>query len=135
MKFRTIREAGLLDLAYDADTFDCGDFFMLAQERLFHRNIVLPGKRERGARGQATLGTLSLQYAERTESPVEGDIVLTRTFGDPRPTHIGVYVMLDYQPYMLHCNDRPFPVSRCDKIADLIGHGLIIEGYYTWKLA
>ena len=135
MKYSTIRDAGLLNLRYDAEKFDCGDFFILAQSRLFNRNVVLPGKRARRVRGQAKLGALSQEYAVRTESPVEGDIVLTREFGEPRPSHIGVYLMLDYQPHILHCNDKPWPFSRCDKIASLIGHGIIIEGYYTWKLA
>lgn len=135
MKYRQIREAGLLDLRYDEDTFDCGDFAILVQDRLFNRHVALPGKRLRGAAAQGKLAELSATYGTRTESPIEGDIILTREFGRIIPTHIGVYVMLNHQPYMLHCNDKPQPFSRCDKIADLISHGLIIEGYYTWKLA
>lgn len=135
MKYRRITEAGLIGLVYDADNFDCADFVVMAARALFNMDIVLPQDRPRGSHGQSNLGALTGEFVRRTSSPVDGDLILTREFGRRIPTHIGMYVVLDYQPYMLHCNDKPQPFSRCDRIADLTGFGLTIEGYYAWKLA
>lgn len=132
MRYRDIRNAGLLDLPYDPETFDCRDFAILVQSRLFNRSVLLPPNDLRGLHAQASLSRLSDELGERTDAPVDGDIVLTREFGRASANHMGVYFLLDHRPYMLHCND---PASRCVKIADLAHFSLSVEGYYRWKLA
>src|SRR4051794_35462605 len=78
-------------IPYDEQTFDCADLVALVQRELFGRDIQMPGRRPRGAEGQAAIGDLSKPYAVRTEAPTDGDLVLMIEHGQKRPGHAGVY--------------------------------------------
>ncbi len=60
-------------IPYDENEFDCADLVALVQRELFGRQIQMPGRRPRGAEGQAAIGDLSRPYARRTDTPQDGD--------------------------------------------------------------
>ena len=63
-----------IGMRYNRDTFDCADFAILVQREMFGREISLPAARPRIADGgQRHVRELSLQYAEPTQCPKDGD--------------------------------------------------------------
>ena len=121
----------LVGLPYCEETFDCADFVAHAQAILFDRNIAMPGRRPRGEQGQAELSGLSKQYANRTDSPIDGDLVLMIEHGGKVASHVGIYFVFDHQPWVLHSTERCMG-SSLHRIKDLPGFGLRVEGYYSW---
>ena len=76
------------------------------------------------------LRELSMQATEKTDNPVEGDIVLMNCRA--RPSHIGVYCIVDKEPSVLHSMENAKMVVR-HKIRDLQRYFLSVEGYYKWN--
>ncbi|MBD9534647.1 peptidoglycan endopeptidase [Stenotrophomonas sp. STM01] len=118
-------------LPYDEQTFDCADLVALVQRELFGRQIQMPGRRPRGAEGQAAIGELSRPYARRTEAPQDGDLVLMIEHGQKRPGHAGVYFWLSHEAYVLHANEKT-GCSILHRARELPDYGLRIEGTYSW---
>ena len=114
---------------YCEDTFDCADFVVHVQRELFGREVTLPSARPRGLRGQAALGELSKPYGERTDAPVDGDLVLMLEHG--RPAHVGVYFHLAHEGWVLHSNERN-GCSVLHRVRDLPDYGAPVEGFYRW---
>lgn len=118
-------------IPYDEATFDCADFVAHVQRELFGRDVRLPNGRPRGKEGQAALGDLSRPYAERTEEPQDGDLVLMYEFGTHRAGHAGVYFKLAHDAWVLHSNERN-GCSVLHRVRDLPTFGARIEGFYRW---
>ena len=116
---------------YDEQTFDCADLVALVQRELFGRDIQTPGRRPRGAEGQAAIGELSKPYAVRTEAPADGDLVLMIEHGQKRPGHAGVYFWIAHEIWVLHANEKT-GCSILHRARDLPDFGLRIEGFYRW---
>jgi cell wall-associated NlpC family hydrolase len=76
------------------------------------------------------LETLAILATEKTENPVEGDVVLMYCLG--RPSHVGVYCVVDNEPSVLHAMENAKMVVR-HRIRDLQKFWLSVEGYYKWK--
>jgi len=121
-----------INLKYDRNTFDCADLTLLIQRELFHRDVTLPGRRLRGAAGLRVIGSLSQEHGERTETPVDGDLVAIRDFGQTRAGHVGVYFFLAHEGWVLHSTDK-IGYSICHRVRDLPDFGLQVEGFYRWK--
>lgn len=113
-------------MEYDAQRFDCADFVMHVQRALFGRDVMLNGRRPRGARGVAELGALSRQYGVPTDAPEDGDMVLMRNGAGG--WHVGVYFLILAEGYVLHCPAEGAG-SRLELIRNL---PMIVEGYYRW---
>ncbi|MBB5885460.1 peptidoglycan endopeptidase [Xanthomonas sp. LMG 8992] len=120
-----------IGIPYDEAAMDCADLVMLVQRELFGRTVQVPSVRPRGAAGQVTIGALSRQYAERTETPADGDLVLMHDRGQERATHAGVYVYLAHEPWVLHTNSA-LGHSALHRARELPDYGARIEGYYRW---
>lgn len=114
---------------YCEDSMDCADFVAMVQRELFGRDIQLPNGRPRGVRGQLALGELSRPYAQRTERPANGDLVLMRERG--RAGHVGIYLYLAHEGWVLHsCEGTGCSVLH--RVRDMASFGAPIEGYYAW---
>ena len=129
MRFSQIEE--LLNVPYSPENMDCADFVLLVQEKLFNRTVGL-AVRPRGWRMFLQLKQISAQHAERTENPVDGDLVLMYECGQHRSGHVGVYLILDHQPYVLH-NTSGDGCSSVIRLRDLAINGLRFEGFYKWR--
>ena len=113
-------------LAYCPDTFDCADLVALVQREMFGRDVRLPNGRARGDRGQVELAGHVPAYGRRTETPVDGDLVVMLQGG--RPSHVGVYFFLAHEPHVLH-------VRAEGAFSELTPVRLLatpVEGYYAW---
>jgi len=76
------------------------------------------------------LEDLAKQATIKTETPVEGDVVLMLCKG--RPSHVGIYCLVDNEPSVLHAMENAKMVVR-HKIRDLQRYFLAVEGYYKWN--
>jgi hypothetical protein len=117
------------EIPYCEDTFDCADFVQMVQRELFGRDVQLPNGRPRGVRGQLALGELSKAYGTRTDTPVDGDLVLMLEGG--RAGHVGIYFHLAHEGWVLHSCQK-IGQSILHRVRDLPGFGCPIEGYYAW---
>ena len=70
------------------------------------------------------------QYGQRTDEPTEGDVVLMMCRG--RPSHVGVYCVVDNEPSVLHAMENAGMVVR-HRLRDLPKVFLTVEGFYKWK--
>ncbi|HGM5918281.1 TPA: peptidoglycan endopeptidase [Stenotrophomonas maltophilia] len=118
-------------IPYDPHYMDCADLVVLVQLELFGRVVELPGRRPRGAAGQAALGELSRPYCRRVDSPQDGDLVLMTETPHKRPGHAGIFFFLAHEGWVLHSNERN-GCSVLHRVRDLPEFGLRIEGYYAW---
>lgn len=123
--------AKYLEIPYDAETFDCVDLVRLVETEVFNRTVNIVGMRPRGVRGQLALGALSKQYAERTDVPTNGDLVLMTDCGSKNAAHAGIYFFIAHEPYVLHVSEGT-QQSVMQRIRDLPFFGARIEGYYKW---
>lgn len=123
--------AQYVGLPYVPDEHDCAALAERVQREVFGRDVHLPKERADGLRGLTQqIEALKLDYAERTETPVDGDAVLM--VGRGRLDHIGVYCLIGGQPYVLHAMRRVGSVCL-HRIRELHELGLTVEGYYRWK--
>ena len=76
------------------------------------------------------LETLAREATHRTDKPAEGDVVLMLCRG--RPSHVGIYCIVDNEPSVLHAMENAKMVVR-HKIRDLEKFWLKVEGYYKWN--
>lgn len=124
-------------LPYVEGKFDCGALAELVQREVFGREIHLPSERRYAGKRdvekfQAMAGQIEAEranFAERTETPKDGDAVLLIARG--YPMHIGVYCVLQGEPWVMHAVDSCGAVVRC-RIRDLVMRALKIEGFYRW---
>lgn len=114
---------------------DCADLALLVQRELFGREVVLAGKRVRplelDAQAAAIAGYCS-ELGTVVEQPLDGDAVLMRDFDAEQAGHIGIYVFTNYAPHVLHTSLK-LGASVLHRVQDLLGYGLVVEGYYRWK--
>lgn len=76
------------------------------------------------------LERLSKEVVMQTGTPSEGDVVLMICRG--RPSHVGVYCVVDNEPSVLHAMENAKMVVL-HRIRDLPRYFLAVEGYYKWN--
>lgn len=76
------------------------------------------------------LEELAKAATERTDDPQEGDVVLMMC--KARPSHVGIYCVVDGEPCVLHSMENAKMVVR-HRIRDLPKYFLAVEGYYKWN--
>lgn len=114
------------------DDFDCADFVVHVQAKLFNREVHVPGARPRGKYASEALHGAAITYAVRTDTPAEGDLVLMFDLNDTdTPSHAGVYVMLGGEPHVMH-NALRTGGSVTHAVRQLSRFGINVEGYYKW---
>lgn len=116
-------------LPYIENTADCASLAVLVQKEVFGKEIILPN-RECGLRGMSSqIANLQADYAEKTDSPVDGDAVLMYCRG--RLFHVGVYTQINGVDWVLHSLKNAGMVCR-HRIRDLEKYNLAFEGFYRW---
>lgn len=117
-------ELGVLDCALLATTVRRNEFGMEAPS-----DIDVERSKSRLGR-VAQMGDAVSEYGEKTDNPVEGDAVLMICRG--RPSHVGIYCLIDGIPYVLHAMENAKMVVL-HKISQLNRVFLSVEGFYKWK--
>ena len=110
---------------------NCAQFAVQIQREVFDRQVVLPADLPAGLRGQSRLINEKIEdFAERVESPIEGDAVLMVCRGTL--SHVGVFCLINYQAHVVHAMRGAGQVTL-HRVAELPRHGLKVEGYYRWR--
>lgn len=112
-----------------SDAFNCADFVAHVQRELYGREVRLPGARD--AKAQMAMGETIREYAVPTDTPQDGDLVLMREFGRKRPSHVGLYFVIDHEAWVLHLIERGSQ-SLCQRMRDMTRFGVKPEGMYRW---
>lgn len=68
-------------------------------------------------------------FATKTEKPQDGDLVLMH--GRRRMCHVGVYIKIGRQNYVLHTESR-LKTACLHSFKDLLFVGYTVEGVYSW---
>ena len=119
--------------AYMPHTADCAR--LLSRVRKEEFGLPVPTDIEVD-RAQSRLGRIGQmkdlvkEFGNKTENPQEGDAVLMLCRG--RPSHIGVYCVVDGEPAVLHAMENAGMVVL-HRIRELNRAFLTVEGYYSWK--
>ena len=116
--------------AYIAREYDCAVMCEHVAFDEFDRILNLPADRAMGVEASVhQLDGLLEDFGAPAETPAEGDAVLL--FSRGRRRHIGIYCLIDGEPYVLH-NLEKAGVCR-HLIRHLVNIGMGVEGYYQWK--
>lgn len=116
---------------YIDDEFDCAHLVELVLREQFGRVLQLPKEHASDYRAQQRqIAGEKADFAERTDSPVEGDGVLILSRG--RAEHLGVYCMIHGLPWVLH-NYRAAGHVCLHRLVNLPAQGMSLEGVYRWK--
>lgn len=69
------------------------------------------------------------EFAKRTDKPKDGDLVLMH--GNRRLCHVGMYVKIGLETYVLH-TESTMKSAALHRIKDLTKYGYALEGFYSW---
>jgi len=117
--------------AYIPGENDCAALAVRVQAEVFGREIDLPTERATSVRGMSRqIEAHKNDFATRTDNPDDGDAVLM--IGRGRLDHIGVFVMINGEGYVLHAMRDAGQVCL-HRLRDLHRYGLDIEGFYQWN--
>lgn len=112
---------------------DCAALVCEVREQQFDGTVpefVLAMRENTRLKRVEQLETLSREAVTSTDNPKEGDVVLMLCRG--RPSHVGVYCVVDNEQSVLHAMENAKMVVR-HRIRDLVKFGLKVEGYYKWN--
>ena len=126
---------GLRGLHYDEVGFDCGHLAVLAQQRLFGREVAVPSVHPRGRRGQAALvERLAGELADPVANPISGDVGLYEAVDGASGLaymHIGTVLDMARERWLLHI--RVGGRSLIERERDARVKGLHHLGYYRLR--
>lgn len=118
---------------YSLGDADCASLVTDVREKEFSGetpNFVKAMRENTRLKRVEQLESLAREAVIKTDNPAEGDVVLMLCRG--RPSHVGVYCIVDGEPCVLHAMENAKMVVR-HKIRDLEKFFLQVEGYYKWK--
>lgn len=118
---------------YVAGEADCARLVCQVRREVFGQPVPDEAEIERKASRLARVVQLTDgvdAFGQRTELPQEGDAVLMVCRA--RPSHIGVYCVVDGEPAVLHAMENAGMVVL-HKLRDLSRVFLEVEGFYKWK--
>lgn len=118
---------------YAAHTADCARLLSKVRSEQFKLPVPTDIEVERAASRLGRIGQMQdlvSEYGQRTDTPNEGDAVLMLNRG--RPSHIGVYTIVNGEPCVLHAMENAGMVVL-HRIRELNRVFLTVEGYYSWK--
>lgn len=118
---------------YAVNTSDCARLLSKVRKEQFNMPVPDDIEIERAASRLGRVGQMQdlvNEFGLRTENPQEGDAVLMICRG--RPSHVGVYCIVDKEPCVLHAMENAGMVVL-HRIRELNRVFLSVEGYYTWK--
>lgn len=118
-------------LPYEAGACDCASLTERVQREQFNRALCLPSARAGNHRGWSRqIKRHRDDYAQPTDNPIEGDLVLM--FGRGYLNHIGTLVVIEAERYVLHAMFAARQVCM-HKLSQLDDVGLKLEGLYQWR--
>ncbi len=112
---------------------DCARLVCDVRREVFGLPVPEEAEPERAASAYGRFRQMSdgvTEYGERTENPVDGDVVLMLCRG--RPSHVGTYGLVNGEPHVLHALKSTGMVVL-HRLRDLPRYNLHIEGFYKWK--
>jgi cell wall-associated NlpC family hydrolase len=112
---------------------DCAALVCEVREQQFDGTVpdfVLAMRENTRLKRVEQLESLAREAVTQTDKPTEGDVVLMLCRG--RPSHVGVYCVVDNEPSVLHAMENAKMVVR-HRIRDLEKFWLKVEGYYKWN--
>lgn len=112
---------------------DCAALVCEVREQQFDGTVpefVLAMRENTRLKRVEQLESLAREAVKPTNNPDEGDVVLMLCRG--RPSHVGVFCVVDGEPSVLHAMENAKMVVR-HRIRDLEKFGLKVEGYYKWN--
>ena len=118
---------------YKAGEADCARLLATVHKEVFALPVPTDVEVQRKASRLQRLGQMSdllNEYCEKTEAPIEGDIVLMLCRN--RPSHVGVYCVVNGEASVLHAMENAKMVVL-HRLRDLSKVLLSIEGFYKWK--
>ncbi|MGI9142997.1 MAG: hypothetical protein ACR2IJ_07380 [Fluviibacter sp.] len=118
---------------YEADSADCARLLAQVRREVFRLPVPSDIEIQRAASRLGRAGQMAdlvSAYGEPTNTPKEGDAVLMLCRG--RPSHIGVYTVINGEPCVLHAMENAGHVVL-HRIRELGRVLLSVEGYYAWK--
>jgi cell wall-associated NlpC family hydrolase len=125
--------AKYIGLPYAHGDADCGRLVCRVREEVFGMPAPTPADEDRAhsAYGRASqIVHVIEEFAQPVAAPMEGDIVLM--YCRARPSHVGVYCVVDGEPSVLHALETP-GMAVLHRIRDLWRVNLSVEGCYRWK--
>lgn len=118
---------------YAVNSADCARLLSKVRKEQFNLPVPEDIEIERAASRLGRVGQmrdLVNEFGIKTDTPEEGDAVLMVCRG--RPSHVGVYCLVDKEPCVLHAMENAGMVVL-HRIRELSRVFLSVEGYYTWK--
>ena len=110
--------------------FDCAELCIEVERDHYGRSVSLPNRLfyEKGQNRNSDIKHV-LSLFEPIEKPIDGDIVLMMSAKSLN--HVGVYVVLNGKPYILHCIENSGTVLQT--VPNVSKYKLRIQGYYRLK--
>ena len=118
---------------YEINSADCARLLSKVRKQEFCLPVPDDIEIERSISRLGRVGQMSDlvdAYGKKTNTPQEGDAVLMICRG--RPSHIGVYCIVNNEPCVLHAMENAGMVVL-HRIRELDRVFLSVEGYYSWK--
>jgi len=118
---------------YVLNEADCASLVCEVRAREFDGTVpdfVLAMRENTRLKRMEQLEYLARKAVTQTDNPSEGDVVLM--ICRARPSHVGVYCVVDNEPSVLHAMENAKMVVR-HRIRDLDKFCLSVEGYYKWN--
>lgn len=119
--------------SYAPHTADCARLLSRVRTEQFALPVPTDIEVDRAASRLGRIGQMQdlvSEFGVKTDTPKEGDAVLMLSRG--RPSHIGVYCVVNGEPSVLHAMENAGMVVL-HHIRELPRIFLLVEGYYTWK--
>lgn len=118
---------------YATHTADCARLLSRVRSEQFGLPVPTDIEVDRASSRLGRVGQMTdlvSEYGEKTDAPTDGDAVLMLCRG--RPSHVGVYCIVNGEPSVLHAMENAGMVVL-HRIRELNRVFLTVEGYYSWK--
>jgi cell wall-associated NlpC family hydrolase len=117
---------------YSLGDADCAALVCEVREKEFSGNVpdvVSEARENTRLKRIEQLQSIAREVVTETQEPTEGDVVLMTCRG--RPSHVGIYCVVDNDPSVLHAMENAKMVVR-HRLRDLDKFWLTVEGFYKW---
>lgn len=121
-----------IGLPYAHGEADCARLVCRVRSEIFGRPAPTLAEEDRAASAYARTRQITAvlaDFAHPVAVAEDGDIVLM--YSRARPSHVGVYCLVDGEPAVLHALETPGQVVLT-RLRDLPRVMLRIEGFYRW---
>lgn len=117
-------------LSIQQKDMNCAEFVEHVLREQFGRHYKFPQSRGSLFIQSKQLRECVPQYCEKTDSPIDGDLVLLH--GLRMMCHVGIFVKIGRTQYILH-TERKFKTAALHELNKIIYFGYSVEGFYKWR--